>query len=79
MGAVANKWSEQGYHFQKNIPNLVDNVSLFLTFVEHFCQPNVDCVDLQHVPKDLRDKVFPSGFWDDVEGSERLDPRLKNQ
>lgn len=49
---------------------------MLLALVEQVGEADVDGVDLEDVPEDLGNKVFPANFRNDVERSQGLDPGL---
>ena len=76
MRTVLDERSEMRNHLEKDISNLFDDVSGFLTFVEQFRESNIDGVDFEDVPEDLGDEIFSSCFGNDIRRPQRFNPRL---
>lgn len=77
--AILDIGRKVGDHVEEDVANLVDDVGLLLPLVEQVDQAHVDCVDLEHVPEDLSDKVFSPCLGNDVGRAQRLDPELRRR
>lgn len=64
------------YEVEEDVSDVIDDVRLLLTLVEQVGESNVDGVDLEDVPENLGDEIFPTSFRDDVLTPKWFDPEL---
>ena len=66
MSTVLDERSEMRNEIEEDISDVIDDVGLFLSFVEEVGESNIDSVDLEYVPEDLSNEIFSSCFGNDV-------------
>ena len=77
MGAVLDEGLEHGHVLEVDVADPIDDVRLRLPPVEVGEELGVDGEEVEHVPEDLGDEVFPSRLGDDVGRAQALDPGLR--
>lgn len=77
VGTVLDVRAKVRHEVEEDVADMVDDVRLLLSLVEELAQSDIDRIHLEHVPEDLGDKVFSSGFGDDVLRPQGFDPELQ--
>lgn len=76
MSTILDERSKVRYEVEEDVSDVIDDVRLLLTLVEEVGESNVDGVDLEDVPENLGDEIFPTSFRDDVLTPKWFDPEL---